>query len=182
VSSDAPPAVTEIGFAISVAVGGSSTTIATDAVRLVPAVPVHVSEKVVSSPSGPMLRLPAAAKVPLQPPDALQEVALDEDQVSVAEPPASIVVLDASRLAVGNAVTGAVAPPQPDNAHTAAIKQSEVSRMKSRSEFFLSYAIRPSAGTEHREKSRLCRPLHRLDSIMSLIPRTGQRLDDFVVP
>ena len=60
-----------------------------------PPVPVHVSENVVLAPSAPVLRLPLAAKVPLHPPEAVQEVALAEDQVSVAEPPASIVVLDA---------------------------------------------------------------------------------------
>ena len=62
---------------------------------------MHVSENVVSAPSAPVLRLPLDVKVPLHPPEAVHEVALAEDQVSVTEPPASIVVLDASRAAVG---------------------------------------------------------------------------------
>jgi hypothetical protein len=138
VSIDALPAVTETGFAVSAAVGGSLTTIATDAVRLVPPVPVHVSENVVSLPSAPVLRLPAAANVPLQPPEAAQEVALAEDQVNVAEPPASIAVLDASRLAVGSAMTGASPPLPPPQAEAdrAAITKSKGSLMKSRGELF----------------------------------------------
>jgi hypothetical protein len=88
----------------------------------------------VSSASAPVLRLPFAAKVPLQPPEAVQEVALAEDHVSVGEPPASIVVLDASSDAVGNAVTGAEPPPQADSADAAPNAQSEVmSRMESKS-------------------------------------------------
>jgi hypothetical protein len=83
-----------------------------------------------------VLLLPLESSVPLQPPEALQEVALNEDHVSVAAPPASMVVLDASRVAVGNAVTGAE-PPQADKADTAPSAQSEViNRMKSRSEFY----------------------------------------------
>jgi hypothetical protein len=89
----------------------------------------------VSPPSIPVLRLPLVAKVPLQPPEAVQEVALAEDQVSVAEPPASIAVLDASRVATGNAVTGAE-PPQADTADAAPNTQSEViNRMEFRSNF-----------------------------------------------
>jgi hypothetical protein len=68
-----------------------------------------------------VLRLPLVASVPLQPPEAVQDVALVEDHVSVAEPSAAIVVADAARLAVGNAVTAAEPPPpHADSTDTAA--------------------------------------------------------------
>jgi hypothetical protein len=135
---DAPPAVTLVGFAISVAVGGSLTTMVTVAGGLAPPAPVHVSENVASSPSTPVLRLPFAGKVPLQAPEALHEVVLAEDHVSVAEPPASMVVLDATRDAVGSAVTG-VEPPQAQSTDTAPNKVNDamnraMNSMGSRSE------------------------------------------------
>ena len=128
---DAPPTVRLVGFALSVAVGGWLTTMVTAAGWLWTPAAAHVSENVVSSPSIPVLRLPLGARVPLHPPEAVQEVALAEDQVSVAEPPASIVVLDASRDATGSAVTGAV-PPQADRADAAPRAQIEqMNRMES---------------------------------------------------
>jgi hypothetical protein len=131
-SVDALPAVTLVGFALSVAVGGSLTMMVTLTGWLSAPAPAHVSENVVSSPSIPVLRLPLGAKVPLQPPEAVQEVALAEDQVSVAEPPGAIVVLDARRDATGNAVTGAEPPPQADRADAAPRAQSEeMNRMES---------------------------------------------------
>jgi hypothetical protein len=121
---DRLPAVTLVGFALKVAVGGSSTMTVTVAGLLVPPAPVHVRTNVASSPSAPVLRLPLAAKVPLQLPDAAHDVAWVEDQVSVVEPPASIVVLDASSDAVGSAGgdgggsdgDGEDPPPQPVSA------------------------------------------------------------------
>jgi hypothetical protein len=121
---DRLPAVTLVGFALKVAVGGSSTTTVTVAGLLVPPAPVHVRTNVASSPSAPVPRLPLAAKVPLQLPDAAHDVAWVEDQVSVVEPPASIVVLDASSDAVGSAGgdgggsdgDGEDPPPQPVSA------------------------------------------------------------------
>ena len=71
-----------------------------------------------------MLRLPLAAKAPLQLPDAVHDVAWVEDQVSVVDPPASIMVLDASSDAVGSAGGdgdgggGEDPPPQPVIADT----------------------------------------------------------------
>jgi hypothetical protein len=104
---DGLPAVTVVGFALKVAVGGSLTMTVTVAGLLVPPAPVHVRTNVASSPSAPVLRLPLAAKAPLQLPEAVHDVALVEDHFSVVEPPASIVVLDASSDAVGSAGGGA---------------------------------------------------------------------------
>jgi hypothetical protein len=70
--------------------------------------------------SAPVLRLPLVARVPLQPPEAVQEVAWAEDHVSVAEPPAATEVADACRVAVGNVATFAEPPPHADKTDTAA--------------------------------------------------------------
>jgi len=48
-----------------------------------------------------VLWVPLVPSVPLQPLEALQDVAYAEVQVSVAEPPASIVVVDALIDTVG---------------------------------------------------------------------------------
>jgi hypothetical protein len=89
---------------------------------------VQVSENVALWASAPVLRLPLVASVPLQPPEAVQDVALVEDHVSVAEPPAATVVADAMRLAVGNGVPAAELPPPPphaDSTDTAASRMIE---------------------------------------------------------
>jgi hypothetical protein len=108
--------------------------IVTDAGWLVPPEPLHVTTKVASSPSAPVLRLPLGSNVPLQLPDAVHDVALAEDHVSVVAPPASIVVLDASRDAVGSAVTGVDPPPQPESIDTPPSMIKAMKRMKFRSE------------------------------------------------
>jgi hypothetical protein len=104
---------------------------------LVPPAPEHVRSNVASSPSAPVLRLPLAAKAPLQLPEAVHDVALAEDHVSVAEPPASIVVLDASRDAVGRAVTGEDPPPQPESTDTAPSMNKTMKRMEFRSKLLI---------------------------------------------
>jgi hypothetical protein len=138
VNVDEPPGAITEGYTESVADGTIFTVAVAGA--LVPPVPVHVSENAVLTVSAPVLRLPLAAKVPLHPPEAVQEVALVEDQVSVVDPPALIVWLDVPRVVVGNGgVAGAddEPPPQADRTDTAAKAPSEVmSRMKSRGDFF----------------------------------------------
>ena len=128
VNVDEPPGAITEGYTESVADGTTFTVAVAGA--LVPPGPAHVSEKVEFADSAPVLRLPLAARVPLHAPEAVQEVALAEDQVSVAEPPASTGVLDAPRVAVGNAAAGAGAlddepPPQADRTDTAANAPSE---------------------------------------------------------
>jgi len=140
---DGLPAVTVVGFALKAAVGGSLTVTVTVAGLLVPPAPVHVRTKVASAPSAPVLRLPLVAKVPLQLPDAVHDVALVEDHVSVVEPPASIVVLDASSDALGSAGGGGGGgegegegedpPPQPVSADTPSMIET-MKRMEFRRE------------------------------------------------
>ena len=54
--------------------------------------------------STPVLALPLIALLPDQPPEAVQLVALVEDQLSMAEPPLLTLVGVAERLTVGAAV------------------------------------------------------------------------------
>jgi hypothetical protein len=118
VSVEDPPLAIVLGLGVSVAVGTGlavTVTVAAAAV-LVPPVPEQVSEYVVSVAKAPVLWLPPVAKAPVQPPEALQDVALVELQLSVADPPLVTVVDDAVIDAVG--AGGAVAtgadpdPPQ----------------------------------------------------------------------
>jgi hypothetical protein len=85
VNVDEPPGAITEGYTESLADGTIFTVAVAGA--LVPPVPVHVSENVVLAVSAPVLRLPLAAKVALHPPEAVQEVALVEDQVSVTVSP-----------------------------------------------------------------------------------------------
>jgi hypothetical protein len=148
---EALPAVTVVGFAVSEAVGGSLTMTVTLAGWLVPSLPAHVRVNVVSSASGPVLRLPLGANVPLHPPEAAQEVALEDDHVSVVEPPASTAVLDALSAADGRRACGAEPPPPPqaESTATAASTESElIERMKSRALFLSIVFHGPYGGLE----------------------------------
>jgi hypothetical protein len=115
VSVEAPPLVTVVGFAVNVAVG----TIATVAVAaaLMPPGPEQVREYEAFAVRAPVLWLPPAASVPLQPPDAVHDVALVELQVSAETPPRAIVVGFALNVAVGTMATvadaAALVPPAP---------------------------------------------------------------------
>ena len=86
---EAPPLVTEVGFAVSdtVGSGGAAVTVTVaDALALPPA-PVQVRVKLPFAVRAPVDWLPEVALVPDQPPEAVQEVALVEDQVRVEAPP-----------------------------------------------------------------------------------------------
>ena len=82
---------------------------------LLPPGPEQVSTKFALPLNAPLLWLPLVGKVPLQPPDAVQELALLEVQLNVEDPPASMVVGDAVSVAVGEGGggTGGVAEPPP---------------------------------------------------------------------
>jgi hypothetical protein len=71
-----------------------------------------------------VLCVPLAPSDPFHPPEALQEVALVEVHVSVAESPASIVVDDAVSATLGSG-TGAMAPPQAESSSAAAEFKSQ---------------------------------------------------------
>jgi hypothetical protein len=118
----APPAATTVGAAVNVTVGmGIIVTVLTRG-TVVPPGPVQTSENDVGAVNGPVLTLPLAVRIPLQPPEAVHEVALVELHVSIDALPEATAVGAADRLAVGMgsnvtvATAGGVAPPGP--AHT----------------------------------------------------------------
>ena len=83
-----------VGLAVSVTAGAGGVwlTVTIAVAALVPPAPVQLSEKFVVAVSAPVEVLPLTAFTPLQPPEATQEVALVELQVSVAAVPVPIIV------------------------------------------------------------------------------------------
>lgn len=101
-----PPLLTTVGVTAIATVGAGAIATLTDLAMLPPG-PLQVSVKPVAPLSGPVLALPATARGPLQPPDAVQLEALVDDQVKLALPPLPTVVGDALSESVG---AGAVTP------------------------------------------------------------------------
>jgi predicted acyl esterase len=127
VSVDAAPLTTLVGLADSAAVGRAvaATVTVAAAGALVPPAPVHFNEYVVLAVRAPVLCVPLVAFVPLQPPEAVQDVALVELQVSVDAAPLTTLVGLADSAAVGRAVAatvtvaaaGVLVPPAPVHAN-----------------------------------------------------------------
>ena len=124
VNVDEPPGAITEGYTESVAEG----TIVTVAVagELVPPGPEQTRVYVVGAFTAPVAWVPLAGSEPVQPPDAVQDVALVEFQVSVDEPPGATLAGEALRLAVGaagggkgltviEAVAGGLVPPGPEH-------------------------------------------------------------------
>jgi hypothetical protein len=85
VNVEVVPGATDVGLAARVAVGIICIVVVVG--WLVPPGPVHVNVKSVTAFSAPVLLLPLEANEPLQPPEAVQEVAFVELQVSVVSSP-----------------------------------------------------------------------------------------------
>lgn len=102
VSVDEPPLVTVVGDAPSVTVGadGGVTVTVTDWLAE-PTLPVQVSVNVVVAVRAPVDAEPDVPRLPLQPPDAVQLVALVDDQLSVDEPPCATAGGAALSMTVG---------------------------------------------------------------------------------
>ena len=83
--------------------GGAETLTVSDWLALPPA-PLQVSVKVVVVLSAPVLALPLVGSLPDQPPEAVQLLALLEDQLSVADPPLLTAAGLALRLTAGAGV------------------------------------------------------------------------------
>ncbi|GFE82373.1 hypothetical protein GCM10011487_43730 [Steroidobacter agaridevorans] len=99
-----PDSVTEAGGAVI-------ATVAVADPDVFPA-PVQESTKVVGALIGPTCSVPAVARVPVQPFEAVQAVALVVDHVSVAVPPCTTDVGCADNVTVGFGV-GLPPPPPP---------------------------------------------------------------------
>jgi hypothetical protein len=109
VSVDVPPLATDIGFAASVTVGVPGTVTVAVATPLVPPAPVQVNEYEFVAVSAAVPCVPFVALVPLQPPEAAQEVAFVELHVSVDMPPLATEVGFAANVTVGAGATLTVA-------------------------------------------------------------------------
>jgi hypothetical protein len=119
VSVELLPPATEVGLAVSVAVGTGAMVTVADAVVLVPPAPVHISEYVVLAVKAPVLWVPLTAFAPVQPPEAVHDVEFVELQVSVEDAPPAIGLGLAVSVAVGTGAMVTVAdavvlvPPAP---------------------------------------------------------------------
>jgi hypothetical protein len=101
VSIELVPLATELGAALSRTVGaGELTETVADWVALPPG-PVHVNEYVELADIAPVDCEPLSPLLPLQPPDALHEVALVLDQVSKEEAPEFTVLGVALSVTIG---------------------------------------------------------------------------------
>jgi hypothetical protein len=102
-----PPEVTEVGLAVSDtlgAVGVLDVTLTVTDLLTDPPAPVHVSVYVLVEVKLESVCEPAVALLPLQPPDAVQDVALLDDHVRTELPPDETDVGEALRLKVGAGV------------------------------------------------------------------------------
>jgi hypothetical protein len=117
-SVEAPPAVMLVGVAVSVTLGAAAVTVTRVEAGVLPPGPEQVKVYVVVV-VGDSSAVPLVACVPVQPPDAVQLVALVLDQVSVELAPAVMLVGEALSATVGaGGVTVTVAeagvlPPAP---------------------------------------------------------------------
>jgi hypothetical protein len=125
------PAATEAGLALICTVGSGLTITVTVAGVLDPPAPLHVTVKLPVSDIAPVLWVPLVASVPLHAPDAAQEVALLEDQVSSLGAPGLTVVGEALMDAVGAGggkleLPPPPPPPPPQEANSAAAVTSRI--------------------------------------------------------
>ena len=121
VSVEDAPLATEVGFAVSDTVGsGPLATVTVAEALAVPPDPVQARTNVLDVINAPLDWLPEVALLPDQAPEAVQEVALVEDQVSVEDAPFAIEVGFAVRDTVGGGALDTVTvvealalPPEP---------------------------------------------------------------------
>ncbi|HEY3783667.1 MAG TPA: hypothetical protein VGL55_00125 [Steroidobacteraceae bacterium] len=111
----------KVGDAVNLAVGAILTM--TLAAWLMPPPPVQVRENVVAAVKGPVLLLPLLASVPVQPPEAAQDVAFVELHVSVVASPLFTAFLAALSETVGGAVLEEP-PPHATNSRVAPMPTS----------------------------------------------------------
>lgn len=114
-----PPLATMLGLALMVTDGAAAATVMVADWEAEPPAPVHDSTYFVLALSAPVDRDPLVATDPLQAPEAVQAVALVEDQIRVALSPLSTVLGLVVNVTVGvGEVTDTVAdctalPPAP---------------------------------------------------------------------
>ncbi len=113
VSVDDPPLVMDVGFAASDTVGTGGNTVTVADALAVPPDPMQARANVLVLVNAPVDWLPEVALAPDQAPEAVQEVALVEDQVSIDDPPLAIDVGFAASDTVGTGGGGGAELPVP---------------------------------------------------------------------
>lgn len=98
---EALPALTLLGFALSVITGGRSNTLTVAVCTAEPPLPVQVSSYSVVLVSASLVHVPLVATAPFQPPEAVQEVAFCAFQFKVVVPPVETVADDTESATVG---------------------------------------------------------------------------------
>jgi hypothetical protein len=107
---EALPCETLVGLALKVTVGAAVDTVTVADCDAVPPAPVQVKVNFDVEVSAGVVAVPLTACVPAHPPEAVQAVALVEDQVSAEVAPLFTVVGVADKVTVGaGAVTETVA-------------------------------------------------------------------------
>jgi len=104
VTVELAPLATLTGLALSDTLGAGVDTVTVADCDAEPPAPVQVSVYVVVAVSVAVANEPLTGSEPLQPPEAVQEVALVEDQVSVDAAPLLTVLGLAARVTAGAAV------------------------------------------------------------------------------
>ncbi len=92
VNVELPPLATLVGLALSETLGGVAETVTVADWDAEPPAPLHVSVNVVVVVRAEVVRVPLVGSLPVQPPEALQEVAFVEDQVRVEVAPFATVL------------------------------------------------------------------------------------------
>lgn len=116
---DVPPCATVVGLAVIDTLGGLAETVTVADCAAEPPAPVQVSVNFVVAVRAEVVWVPAADSAPLQPPEAVHEVAFVEVQVSAEVAPLFTVVGLAAKVTAGaGVVTDTVAdcaavPPVP---------------------------------------------------------------------
>jgi hypothetical protein len=101
VNVEVAPLVTLVGPALIEMLGGVADTVTVADCDAVPPAPVHVSVNLVVAVSADVLVEPLVASLPLQPPEAAQEVALVADQVNIELLPLATVLGLAAKVTIG---------------------------------------------------------------------------------
>jgi hypothetical protein len=119
VKVEAPPLATLVGLAASDTVGAGAVTVTVADCAAEPPAPLHVSVNLVVAVRAAVVCEPAVDSLPAQPPEAVQAVALVDDQVNAEAAPLFTVVGLAVKVTAGaGVVTDTVAdcaalPPAP---------------------------------------------------------------------
>ena len=112
------PAGTAAAPADSITVGAGITVTVASELALVPPVPVHTNAYEVVAVSGAIVLVPLGCSAPLQPPEAVQAVALVDFHVNVEDLPLAMgsgeALIDA--VGAGGVVVGDAPPPPPPQA------------------------------------------------------------------